>query len=94
MYLWSNYLCQGSKAQNFIQSKINQFVFLREDCILLVYVDDIIAISRSVNVMDNLVVELKKEYALGDEGSLTKYLGVDMKENEDETLELRQLNKF
>ena len=44
--------------------------------------------------MDNLVVELKKEYALGDEGSLTKYLGVDMKENEDETLELRQLNKF
>ena len=40
--------------------------------------------------MDLLVKNLQKKYTLQDEGSLTKYLGVDMQINNDGTMELKQ----
>ena len=52
--------------------------------------DDVITISKDLAVMDILVKNLQKEYTLEDEGSLTKYLGVDMKINDDGTMELKQ----
>ena len=66
-------MCKGLKAEGFVQSKIDQCVFLCDDCILLVYVDDVIAISNNVAVMDVFVKNLQKNYTLEDEGSLTKY---------------------
>jgi len=87
---WFKFLCEGIKAENFVQSEVDQCVFLRDDCILLVYVDDVIAISRDVKIIDNVISNLKKTYSLEDEGSLTKYLGVDMHTNKDGTLVLRQ----
>jgi hypothetical protein len=87
---WFNFMCKGLEAEGFVKSEIDQCVFLRDDCILLVYVDDVIAISNDVAVMDKLVKNLQKNYTLEDEGSLTKYLGVDMKINNDGTMELKQ----
>lgn len=69
---------------------MDQCVFMRDECILLVYVDDVIAISKDVKIMEELVANLKKTYSFEDEGSLTKYLGVDMHKNTYGTLELRQ----
>ena len=73
------YLCKGLKAEEFVQSEVDQYIFLWDDCILLVYVDDMIVIPCDVKVIDELVLTPRKEYALGDEESLTKYLGVVMK---------------
>ena len=87
---WFSFLCEGLKAENFIQSEVDQCVFMRDDFILLMYVDDVIAISKDLKIMDELVANLKKSYDLEDEGSLTKYLGVDMHKHQDGKLELRQ----
>ena len=81
---WFNFMCKGLEAEGFVQSEIDQCV------ILLVYVDDVIAISNDVAVMDLLVKNLQKKYTLEDEGSLTKYLGVDMQINNNGTMELKQ----
>ena len=52
-----------------------------------------IAISREKEVLDELVNNLKeKEYVLTDEGSLTKYLEVDVNYNKKE--DLNSLNLF
>ena len=87
---WFSFLCDGLGAEIFVQSEIDQCGFLRNDCILLVYVDDVIEILKDVKIMDELVSNLKKKYSMEDEGSLTKYLGIDMHENKDGTLELWQ----
>lgn len=83
-------MVEGLKAENFVQSEIDLCVFLRDDCMLLVYVDNVIALSKDVKVMDELVKKLKKTYVFEDEGSLAKYFGVDMLENKDGTLEMRE----
>ena len=88
---WFKFLCEGLKAKNFVQSEVDQCVFLCDDCFLLVYVDDVIAILKDIKIIDNVISNLKKTYSLEDEGSLTKYLGVNMQRNKDGTSVLWQL---
>jgi len=88
---WFQKLCEGLESENFVKSEIDQCVFIREDCIVLMYVDDMIAISRENSVLEKIVVNLQnKNYILTDEGSLTKYLGVDVKYREQGGFELVQ----
>ena len=57
----------------------------------MVYVDDMIALAKNKSVLENLVANLKqKDFILTDEGTLTKYLGVDVKYKSDGSFELKQ----
>ena len=88
---WFKKLTEGLEAEGFVKSDVDQCVFIRKDCVILVYVDDMIAISRENKILDDLVNNLKKKnYILTDEGSLTKYLGVDVKYKNDGGFEITQ----
>lgn len=63
---------------NFAQSNVDPCVYFREDIILLSYVDDCILISRDSTVIDNVITALKKNFELTDDGTLQKYLGVEI----------------
>ena len=90
-YNWFQKITEGLESEGFERSEIDQCVFLRNDCIILLYVDDMIALSRNENVLSKLVVNLQnKNYILTDEGSLSKYLGVDVKYKDNGHIELIQ----
>ena len=90
-YNWFNKLTEGLESEGFVRSEVDQCVFLREDAVVLVYVDDMIALSKDKSVLEDLVKNLKsKNFILTDEGSLDKYLGVDVKRKKDGGLELVQ----
>ena len=77
---WFNKLAEGLEAEGYVRSEVDQCVFLREDLVILVYVDDMIALSKDEQILNKLVANLKsKNFILTDEGSLGKYLGVDVK---------------
>ena len=64
---------------------------LRNDCIVLLYIDDMIALTRNERVSEKLVNNLKNSnYILTDEGSLTKNLGVDVRVKHGGYIELMQ----
>ena len=65
-------------------------MFIRDDCFVLMYVDDILCFSRDSMVLDMLLKTLKGYFTLTDEGSVAKYLGVDVKTHENGDIELRQ----
>ena len=89
-YNWFQKLTKGMESEGFVKSEIDQCVFIRKDCVVLVYVDDMIALSKEKSVLAKLVCNLqKKNYILTDDGSLTKYLGVDVKYKND-SMELVQ----
>jgi len=82
---WFNKLTLGLEFGN------RPMWFIRDDCIILVYVDDMIVISRKKDVLETLVNNLKKKnLILSNEGSLSKYLGVDVKYKENGNFELIQ----
>jgi len=90
-YNWFNKLKEGLESEGYVRSEVDQCVFLREDSVILVYVDDMIALLKDKKTLEKLVASLKeKDFILTDEGSLDKYLGVDVKKKKDGGLELVQ----
>ena len=90
-YNWFQKLTEGLESEGFKRSEIDQCVFLRADCVIMVYVDDMIALAKNKNVLNKLVDNLKKkQFILTDEGTLTRYLGVDVQHRNDGSFELKQ----
>ena len=90
-YNWFQKITQGLEDEGFVKSKIDQCAFLRNDCIVLLYVDDMIALARNEEVLEKLVNNLKnRNYILTNKGSLPKYLGVDVREKQNGYFELIQ----
>ena len=84
-------MTEGLESEGFVRSEVDQCVFLRDDAVIVVYVDDMIALSKDKQFLEDLVKSLKnKNFILTDEGSLDKYQGVDVKRKKDESLKLAQ----
>ena len=88
-YNWFQKIVEGLEAEGFVHSEIDQCVFLRNDCIIMLYVDNMIAMSKNKEELEDIAKNLKrKDYILTDEGSFTKYLGVDVKYKSKGNIEL------
>eukprot|EP00804_Cyclotella_cryptica_P006343 CCRYP_010172-RB/>CCRYP_010172-RB protein AED:0.32 eAED:0.32 QI:0/-1/0/1/-1/0/1/0/373 len=77
------YACskQGLEDHGFKESQSDPCVFIRKDMIILVYVDDCILVSPSSALIKAFIESLAngpEEFAFTDEGSMDKYLGVDI----------------
>ena len=89
------FLRDGLKKRGYkYQSSTDQCVFFGEDSIVLVYVDDLIILERKGSkASDNLIRDLQEgdeKYEFTDDGSLEKYLGVDVSRRSDGSIELSQ----
>ena len=75
---WFNHLRQGLLDRNFKQSDIDPCLFYKKDLILITYVDDCILISPNAHLLDEWVIDMKKDYTLEDEGDINAYLGINI----------------
>ena len=74
-------------------SKVDPCVFIGEDVIVLVYVDDCLIFSRDKDTINQLIDKLKnkEKLILTDEGDVKKYLGVENEQNkEDKSIAFKQ----
>jgi len=82
---WFNTLDKGFKDRGFKPSNIDPCVYLRNDCIVLVYVDDCCLIQKKGSkAVDTLIKSLQngpEGFKLEDEGSMDKFLGVEIVHN-------------
>jgi hypothetical protein len=51
---WFKYLSQGLLSQGFVQSKIDPCLYLRHDCLMVVYTNDCLIFARSDTVIDDV----------------------------------------
>ena len=58
-YNWFQKLSEGLEAEGFVKSEAGQCVFIRKDCVILVYVDDMISLANDDKVLSDLVTSLK-----------------------------------
>ncbi len=56
-------------------------MFLRHDCILVVYVDDCLIFSKESSTIDQLIQSLSKTFLLQDEGDVSAFLGVQIQKD-------------
>ena len=56
---WFETLKEGLEARNFRQSDVDSCVFIRNNCVMLVYVDDCIITSPEMKVIDAFVESMQ-----------------------------------
>jgi hypothetical protein len=88
---WFKLLAEGLNREGFTQSKTDSCLFLRSDCIIVVYVDDCLFFSPSVTVIDKVILSLSKTFKLKDDGDVSAFLGVQIaKDSKTKSISLTQ----
>ena len=76
---WFKKLSAGLLARGFYQSKIDPCLFLRNNCMVVVYTDDCIVFSEKESTATELMADLKSDgFLLKDEGDAKDFLGVQI----------------
>jgi hypothetical protein len=81
---WFEKLKQGLMDRRFTRSEINPCLYLKENMVLLTYVDNCIIISPSHDSIDHLISSMQsglENLKLTDEGGVNKFLGVEIRDN-------------
>jgi hypothetical protein len=87
---WFDALRSSLLSLGFHQSCHDPCLFIKSNCLLLVYVDDCLIFAKSDAVLDGIITALEKEFVLTSEGSVGAYLGIDIRRTPDGFLELIQ----
>jgi len=78
---WFKMLSAGLRAEGFIQSTTDSCLFLRNDCIIVVYVDDCLFFAPTASTTDSVITALSKNFKLKDEGDVSAFLGVQIRKH-------------
>jgi hypothetical protein len=92
-YNWFTKLSTGLEDCGFFPSSVDPCVFFSKDCIILTYVDSCIIVAKSMNRIVELITSLHggdKNFVLQDEGSIDKYLGVNIRQIGKDSFKLLQ----
>ncbi len=90
---WFEKLKQGLKDQGFTPSEIDPCLYLKENMVLLTYVNDCIIISPSKESINCLIASMHsgpKKFKLTDEGDINKFLGIKITHLDDNSFDLSQ----
>ena len=79
------------KFRLFIQSEIDPCLFIKNNIICLIYVDNTIFFSKYQKHIDKMVTSLKNYFDLTDEGDVYAYLGVKIENSHDGSITMTQL---
>jgi hypothetical protein len=83
----------GLEDLGFVPSSVDPCVFFCQGCIVLTCVDNCIIVGDSIQQTDALIQLLHgrdEHFVLQDEGSINKYLGMNIKQIDANTFELAQ----
>ena len=81
--IWWEYLSEGLSELGFHQTQTDQCVFIKDDVIILIHVDDCIILSKNKQSIIKILELLKKNYTITDEGEMEEYLGIQLERTDD-----------
>jgi hypothetical protein len=69
---------------------MDKCLFLQNDCVIIVYVDDCLLFSPSDEVLNNIIVLLDQQFKIASSTSIETYLGLKVTQHTDGTIALCQ----
>jgi hypothetical protein len=87
---WYNHLTDDLLHQGFIQSKVEKCLFIRRDCIILIYVDDCLIFSPDRTVLNAITQHLESVFKITSEDDVAAYLGINISRDARGNLVLHQ----
>ena len=87
---WNDHLHTGLIERGWSQSKIDKCLYIKQDLLLILYVDDACLISANKSSILQEIQSLQKDYSLTDDGDLHDYLGTRFCKQKDGSVILSQ----
>jgi hypothetical protein len=87
---WYKYLQDELTAMGFRQSKVDKCLFIRPDCILLLYVDDCLVFSPEKSVLESVLSQLGNKFRITIEDEVSTYLGLEVSRTPENHLLIKQ----
>jgi hypothetical protein len=78
---WFKMLSEGLLKEGFVQSATDSCLFLQQDCLIVVYVDDCLFFSPHSSTIDSVIKALSMTFKLKDEGGVSAFLGVQIRKD-------------
>jgi hypothetical protein len=75
---WFDALHISLLARGFSQSSNDPCLFIRSDCISLVYIDNCRLFTKSNDILDSILASLEKDFFITSQGSVGACLGIDI----------------
>ena len=80
-----------SKKFGYHVSEFDPCLFMRNDCIILLYVDDAILMARDDAAIEKALQELRDaKYSFSRDGDFRSYLGIQIEQRPDGTIKMSQ----
>jgi hypothetical protein len=87
---WFDALKTSLLSMQFHQSDHDPCLFIKNNCLILVYVDDCLIFSKDDAILDSVIDSLHSVFILTSQGSIGAYLGIDIKKTPSGFIELTQ----
>ena len=87
---WFLKLSKGLFDRGFKPSEIDPCLYIKDDIICLVYVDDTIFFAKEEKVIDDMITELQKDFDLTDEGDVEAFLGIKIEHHTNGDISMSQ----
>lgn len=84
---WNETIDDFAKNNGFQRSEYDYCMYYKNDCWMLIYVDDILIIGNG----DDIIKELKQKFNAKNLGKMERFLGMEIQRNED-TIIIKQTN--
>jgi hypothetical protein len=78
---WYKRLYEELISVGFTQSRVDKCLFIRNYCIIIVYVDDCLIFSRDDAVLDGIISHLSSKFRITSDSDIGAYLGLDIRRN-------------
>jgi hypothetical protein len=76
---WYKRLYDELLSAGFTQSRVDKCLFIRHNCIVVVYVDDCLIFSKDNAVLDSLINHLGSKFCIASDINVGAYLGLDIR---------------
>jgi hypothetical protein len=87
---WWQHITPGLNKLGFRASATDPCLYLRDNCIILLYVDDCLIFTPDDSIIDATIQDLSQSYLIGDQGSVQDFLGLRITTDEKGTITLQQ----
>ena len=89
--VWNRFMTKKLVNElGFIQSSVDECVFYRGTCVVLIYVDDTIIMGPRPKEIEAVIQLLSNKFNISDEGTLADYLGVKIRRDDDGMIHMTQ----
>jgi hypothetical protein len=75
---WYLHLKTGLLGRGFVQSTVDPCLFIRKDCLIVLYTDDCLLFANDTSTIDALCESLSTDFLLKDEGNINDFLGINI----------------